>query len=142
MVMAKDKATKTSELKQSGPTPGDVILIAGVVGGGYLIYRLIKGEGGGGACTPGAAKCDGFNLYTCNSQGQWVLAESNSPECGYIPEMWFGDNVELGRKSFSAVVIDVGWRADNVELGRKSFSALIVPPQWVGNNVEMGRQPF
>jgi hypothetical protein len=136
------KETKTSGPKQRGPTAGDIILIAGVAGGAFLIYRLIKGGGGGGACTPGTAKCDGFNLYTCNGEGQWVLTESNSPECGYTPEIWFGQNVEIGRKSFGVAVVDVGWRADNVEIGRGSFGVVIIDAGWRDDNVEIGREGF
>lgn len=39
-------------------------------------------------CTIGATKCEGYNLYECQSVSgvaQWVLIEENSPECGYTP---------------------------------------------------------
>jgi len=36
-------------------------------------------------CTPGETKCEGYNLYRCNSAGRWYLAETNSPSCGYTP---------------------------------------------------------
>lgn len=138
--MAKDKATKTSETQQREPTPGDIILVAAVAGAGYIIYRLIKG--GGAPCTPGTTKCDGYNLYTCNIGGQWELTESNSPACGYIPEMWFGQNVEMGRQSFSVVVIDAGWRAENVEIGRENFSVVVIDAGWVKDNEPMAEQDF
>ena len=35
-------------------------------------------------CSPGSTKCEGYNLYTCRSDGTgWYLQESNSPSCGY-----------------------------------------------------------
>jgi len=36
-------------------------------------------------CTPGETKCDGYDLYQCNENCQWVLIEQNSPTCGYVP---------------------------------------------------------
>lgn len=138
--MAADKATKTSEPKQAGPTAGDIVLLVGLAGGGYLIYRLIKG--GLGPCTPGTTKCDGYNLYTCNGEGQWVLTKSNSPQCGYTPEIWFAANEELGRQSFSVAVVDVGWRGANIEIGREDFSVAIADVGWRAANIEIGTGNF
>jgi len=33
-------------------------------------------------CSAGTASCQGYNLYTC-VDGEWVLKEKNSEECGY-----------------------------------------------------------
>jgi len=36
-------------------------------------------------CTPGEAKCEGFDLYECSGEGKWVRVEENSPSCGWVP---------------------------------------------------------
>lgn len=36
-------------------------------------------------CTPGETECVGYDLYRCSLEGEWVLDEENSPNCGYTP---------------------------------------------------------
>jgi len=36
-------------------------------------------------CTPGDQRCVGHSLYMCNAEGNWVLEEEQSLECGWEP---------------------------------------------------------
>lgn len=69
-------------------------------------------------CTPGDTKCIGFDLYECSAEKEWVLAEANSPTCGWEPgaaefavtdllispgEVYVGEPVEI-----SVLVTNIG----------------------------------
>lgn len=58
--------------------------VAGLVGGGYLLWKYVWPQGE--PCTPeGDTKCVGTTLMTCED-GKWVVTEKDSPECQNGPE--------------------------------------------------------
>ena len=98
------------------------VALAGIAG--YLLTR--KAEAAPPLCTPGETKCEGFDLYECHlfhppgepAFTKWVLAEANSPDCGWEPgeaefevsglvieptEVYVGEPVEI-----SVLVTNIG----------------------------------
>jgi hypothetical protein len=118
-----------------------VAIVALAAGAGYGIYRLIRGGAAGPPpCTPGTKTCDGYNLYTCNAEGNWELTETNSPQCGYVEDIWFKDREELARKSFVLNIIGGGWEKDNEALGSEEFIIKVIDSGWRPDTVELARE--
>lgn len=141
MIMSAKEQKKPNERKV-----GETAKLAGIfalfAGAGYAIYRLLRGEAPS-PCTPGATKCEGYNLYTCSVEEKWELTEESSPQCGWQPpEVWFKDREALGRKDFILSIISGGWVKDNEEMGREDFSITVIDAGWRGDNEELGRQNF
>lgn len=124
--------------KKPSETAKTVGIFALFVGAGAALYRLFSRQAA--PCTPGTTKCEGYNLYTCNPEGKFVLTESNSPECGYVPELWFGENEELGRKAYAVAVVDAGWVGENEEMGSKTIGIPVIDAGWRGENEELGME--
>ncbi|MBA7482142.1 hypothetical protein ES707_17624 [subsurface metagenome] len=97
--------------------------VGAVVG---TIILATRAEAAPPLCTPGETKCEGFDLYECHlfhplgepAFTRWVLAEANSPDCGWEPgeaefevsglvieptEVFIGEPVEI-----SVLVTNIG----------------------------------
>lgn len=120
----------------------DALKFAGLAAAGglgaFAIYRLTQGAR---PCTHGETKCVGYDLYTC-VDGTWVLTEENAAECGLDPEMWFGDNEALAKKTFVIAMDFGGWVGGNEPMAEKSFRLIINDAGWVGSTEPMAQKNF
>jgi len=58
-------------------------MLGGAAAVGYYFLK-VKGQPTPPGCTEGETRCDGYSLYECQN-GEWVLIEEKSEQCGYTP---------------------------------------------------------
>ena len=116
-----------------------IVALAGVAG--YGAYYWLSQEGVI-PCKPGDTKCKDYGLYTCSTEGEWVLTEADSAQCGYEPDEWSNWHEELGKKEFSVNVLESGWNSWYEELGKKGFSVNVIESGWSNWHEKLGEKGF